>query len=98
MPSGESKRFWNAAKVGCFTLMSIVAFSGAMAQTPPRDTILYGVSYYHEYMPYDRLDQDVQLMKQAESISSASANRPGRVGNRARENSNSSGWMPLSTA
>jgi beta-galactosidase len=29
------------------------------------DTILYGVAYYHEYMPYDRLDKDVELMKQA---------------------------------
>jgi beta-galactosidase len=26
---------------------------------------LYGVAYYHEYMPYDRLDADVALMKQA---------------------------------
>jgi beta-galactosidase len=29
------------------------------------DTILYGVSYYHEYMPYERLDKDVQMMKEA---------------------------------
>ena len=29
------------------------------------DTILYGVAYYPEYMPYDRLDQDVQLMQKA---------------------------------
>jgi beta-galactosidase len=29
------------------------------------DTILYGVAYYTEYMPYERLDQDVQLMQQA---------------------------------
>jgi beta-galactosidase len=28
-------------------------------------TILYGASYYHEYMPYERLQQDVQLMKDA---------------------------------
>ena len=26
------------------------------------DTVLYGVAYYPEYMPYDRLDPDVQLM------------------------------------
>ncbi len=38
----------------------------APAETRQRfDTILYGASYYHEYMPYDRLDQDVELMKQA---------------------------------
>lgn len=29
------------------------------------DTVLYGAAYYHEYMPYDRLEQDVQLMQQA---------------------------------
>jgi beta-galactosidase len=28
-------------------------------------TVLYGAAYYHEYMPYDRLDQDVALMKDA---------------------------------
>lgn len=29
------------------------------------DTVLYGAAYYPEYMPYDRLDQDVQLMQKA---------------------------------
>ncbi|HEV2575591.1 MAG TPA: beta-galactosidase [Acidobacteriaceae bacterium] len=28
-------------------------------------TILYGAAYYHEYEPYERLDDDVRLMKQA---------------------------------
>lgn len=28
-------------------------------------TILYGAAYYPEYMPYERLDKDVELMKQA---------------------------------
>jgi beta-galactosidase len=28
-------------------------------------TVLYGAAYYHEYMPYDRLDKDVALMKDA---------------------------------
>lgn len=27
--------------------------------------LLYGVAYYDEYMPYDRLDQDIQMMKEA---------------------------------
>lgn len=41
------------------------------AQSGPRfapdkmETVLYGVAYYPEYMPYDRLDKDVELMKQA---------------------------------
>jgi beta-galactosidase len=29
------------------------------------DTILYGAAYYHEYMPYERLDEDIGLMKRA---------------------------------
>jgi beta-galactosidase len=29
------------------------------------ETVLYGVAYYPEYMPYDRLDQDVDLMQKA---------------------------------
>jgi beta-galactosidase len=28
-------------------------------------TVLYGVAYYPEYMPYDRLDKDVELMEKA---------------------------------
>lgn len=34
------------------------------AQTLP-DTVLYGASYYHEYMPEERLEKDVAMMKQA---------------------------------
>ncbi|HXY40206.1 MAG TPA: beta-galactosidase [Vicinamibacteria bacterium] len=29
------------------------------------DTVLYGVAYYHEYMPYERLDRDIELMQRA---------------------------------
>ncbi|MDV3253765.1 beta-galactosidase [Devosia sp. BK] len=29
------------------------------------ETILYGASYYHEYMPEDRLDKDITLMSEA---------------------------------
>jgi beta-galactosidase len=29
------------------------------------ETVLYGVAYYPEYMPYERLDKDVELMRQA---------------------------------
>jgi beta-galactosidase len=35
----------------------------ANAQKPP--TVLYGASYYHEYMPSERLAEDVELMKKA---------------------------------
>ncbi len=29
------------------------------------DTVLYGAAYYPEYMPYDRLDKDVEMMQKA---------------------------------
>ena len=35
------------------------------AQPYLQKNILYGVAYYHEYMPYERLDEDVRMMKEA---------------------------------
>lgn len=29
------------------------------------DDVLYGASYYYEYMPGERLDEDIRLMKEA---------------------------------
>ena len=29
------------------------------------DTLLYGVAYYEEYLPYDRLEEDIRMMKKA---------------------------------
>jgi beta-galactosidase len=58
-------------------LVAITAFAqGALGPSsvgqgrPPfapdkMETILYGVAYYPEYMPYDRLDKDVELMQKA---------------------------------
>lgn len=40
---------------------SVVCF----AQVPRLERPLYGVAYYDEYMPYDRLEQDVRMMKDA---------------------------------
>ncbi len=37
----------------------------ALAAQPKFDSVLYGVSYYHEYMPYERLEKDVALMEKA---------------------------------
>ena len=56
--------------VAAAVILSIAFASGShtarvVAQPPRMDTVLYGVSYYHEYMPYERLDKDVQLMKDA---------------------------------
>jgi beta-galactosidase len=52
------------------TLSVLVALPLAVAQAatfaPNRmETILYGVAYYPEYMPHERLDQDVELMHKA---------------------------------
>ena len=44
-------------------LFYIISYSTAPA--PQFKTILYGASYYLEYMPYERLEQDVQLMEKA---------------------------------
>jgi len=46
-----------------FVLLSVIQYSNA--QPKKFDNILYGVAYYHEYMPYERLDKDIQLMKDA---------------------------------
>lgn len=40
--------------------------NGAQAARPVQlPTVLYGAAYYHEYEPYERLDQDVKMMKDA---------------------------------
>ena len=55
-----------------FSWIALATFAPrARAQTPPpfapekMETILYGVAYYHEYMPDDRLDTDIELMRNA---------------------------------
>src|SRR5438067_5795680 len=52
-------------------LITFATATSASAQTRQpfapnqMQTILYGVAYYPEYMPYDRLDKDVELMQKA---------------------------------
>jgi beta-galactosidase len=47
-------------------LLVLIALVGpAAAQAPKLNKLLYGVAYYDEYMPYDRLDKDVAMMKAA---------------------------------
>ena len=60
-----------------FGILGILAFYPCLAigqtkgQTadstsfPRMPSVLYGAAYYHEYMPYERLDKDVALMQQA---------------------------------
>lgn len=44
----------------CFALLV-----PALAQVPRFPTVYYGAAYYHEYMPEERLEKDVALMKKA---------------------------------
>jgi beta-galactosidase len=52
-------------------ILAVASFNTAQGQTPApfrpdhMDTVLYGAAYYPEYMPYERLDQDVALMEKA---------------------------------
>jgi beta-galactosidase len=41
------------------------ALARPASDPPPFETILYGASYYLEYMPRERLEEDVELMKKA---------------------------------
>jgi len=43
----------------------MVVITSINAQSQKFNTVLYGVAYYHEYMPYERLEKDVQLMQDA---------------------------------
>jgi beta-galactosidase len=69
----RSNLIWRARFLaGCFLLTALsfllpaIQAQGTDRFQPDRmDTILYGVAYYPEYMPYDRLDQDVALMQKA---------------------------------
>ena len=45
----------------CFLLQGKILF----AQYSPMKQLLFGVAYYDEYMPYERLDKDIQMMKEA---------------------------------
>lgn len=57
------RSFWGVF-CGAFWLASaVVGVASAQAQVP--DTILYGVAYYDEYTPVDRVDEDARMMKAA---------------------------------
>jgi beta-galactosidase len=46
-------------------LLALLARPAPASETPKFDTILYGASYYWEYMPYERLEKDFELMEKA---------------------------------
>lgn len=54
--------------VGVATLLAALGAAAAQAPAHPGtlSNVLYGAAYYNEYMPYERLDKDVALMKAAD--------------------------------
>ncbi len=46
-------------------LILVLVTKVALGQGYQQDSLLFGVAYYDEYMPYDRLDKDIQMMKEA---------------------------------
>ncbi len=58
-------------RFGLLALAILLATSFALSQSAPKfapdkmENVLYGVAYYTEYMPYERLDKDVEMMQQA---------------------------------
>ena len=55
--------------LSAFLLVFVCLRASLYAQPSPHfsadhmDSVLYGVAYYPEYMPTDRLDKDVELMQ-----------------------------------
>jgi beta-galactosidase len=46
-------------------IILFVLLQSPAAQQANNNQLLYGVAYYDEYMPYERLDKDIQMMKEA---------------------------------
>ena len=46
-------------------LLILIPTIAAKSQDVKFNKILYGVAYYQEYMPYERLEKDVQMMEDA---------------------------------
>src|SRR5678815_4614109 len=54
-----NRRYWY------FFLLLLLVSNTISSQYPVMKQLLYGVAYYDEYMPYYRLDKDIQMMKEA---------------------------------
>ncbi len=53
-------------KLSCLLLFTFFLLSDTLiAQSLARKKLLFGVAYYDEYMPYDRLEKDVKMMKES---------------------------------
>jgi beta-galactosidase len=60
-----SKRASLALALAPLAAISVAAQSREAFRPDRMDTVLYGVAYYPEYMPYERTDQDIALMQKA---------------------------------
>ncbi|BDD01260.1 beta-galactosidase (plasmid) [Persicobacter psychrovividus] len=52
-------------KRGVVFLLMLLFVNQAIAQNDKQDELLFGVAYYDEYMPTERLDKDIEMMKAA---------------------------------
>lgn len=50
-------------KICLLAALLIITINDTVAQQ--KEELLFGVAYYDEYMPYDRLEQDIKMMKDA---------------------------------
>ena len=48
-----------------YVAVFIILTQFIQAQSYQQDHLFYGVAYYDEYMPYDRLEKDIEMMKDA---------------------------------
>lgn len=54
----------NILRSSGIAMVFLIAYTSISAQIK-QDKLLFGAAYYDEYMPYDRLDKDVKMMKDA---------------------------------
>ena len=50
--------------VFCPFFLGLLLLAGTLSAAPKQKELLYGAAYYYEYMPTERLDEDVKLMKE----------------------------------
>jgi len=60
-----SKRVSLALALALLGALPVLSQSREVFRPDHMDTVLYGVAYYPEYMPYERTDQDITLMQKA---------------------------------
>ena len=65
MPKQACRSLVRTCSILFFITTGVPAQNKAPFAPDKMDTILYGVAYYPEYMPSDRLDKDIELMQKA---------------------------------